>query len=530
MARPIASLLLALSLAIPWVPAGAEQVLNRGNIGLITSLDPHRITGTWENDVVGDLFEGLIAENDKAEPIPGQARRWEISGDRRVYTFYLRDDVRWSDGTPVTADDFEFAFKRLLSPASGFPYASQMYPISGAREYHSGRTSDPSLVGVIALDEKTLLIILSHPTSHFLTQLKHWSAYPLPRHIIQQHGNDWTEPGTLVSNGAFRLVSKSQPDGDRLVLERNPHYYDATAVELDRVVYTAEEDPVGGVARFRAGDFDIYPNFPADQYEALKDELGAQVQVHPYLGIYYFSLTMTKPPFDDARMRRAFALTVDREMIASTIRRTGEQPAYSFVPPGTLDYVPAELDFKAWTPRQRLDQARRLVAETGYGSYDKPLVFTLGYNTGEAHEQIAEAVASVWRQEFSAQVTLEETDAAQHFSRLQERVYEAGRAGWIADYNDAQNFLFLAEASAGALNYAAYSNADFDLLMEQAAGTPDKGARADLLQRAETMLLRDLPYVPVHYYVSQNLVSPAVKGFAGNLEDIHRSRWIGVTR
>lgn len=525
--RLVVGLALALALgALVTADGRAETVLTRGNIGAVASLDPHKITGTWENHVVGDLFEGLIAEDAEAKPIPGQAERWEISRDRRVYIFHLRANARWSNGEPVTAHDFEYAFQRILAPTTQAPYATMLYPVAGAREYHSGRMPDPNLVGVKALDDKTLLIILRHPAPYFLTLLKHWTAYPVPRKVVQAHGSAWTSPANIACNGAYCLEARS-PDGVTTTLVKNPYYYGSDRVAIDRVVFRSMPNPTLGLALFRTQGLDLYPDFPARKYAWLKQYLPDETRVAPYLGTYFYSFNLTRPPFDDLRVRRALTLTIDRGHIAEDIRGTGEVPAFSFVPLGVLNYQPARADFAEWPMAQRIEEAQALMTEAGF-SAETPLQLTLSYNEGENHRRIAEAVAEDWETALPVAVALAAKPVSDHYADLQAKDYQVGRAGWIGDYNDAQNFLFLGEALAGQLNYASYSNPDYDILMDKASAQEEVAPRADLMHQAEALLLRDLPYAPIYYYVSQNMVSTRVMGYQDNVEDIHRTRWLSL--
>ncbi len=524
--RTLTGLGLAAVLAIASaVTAGAEVVFHRGNDGEPESVDPHKVSGTWENRVVGDMFEGLVTENAKAEPIPGQAESWTISDDGLVYTFTLREDARWSNSEPVTAHDFEFAFKRILAPATAAKYATLLYPIKGAEAYNSGAAESADVVGARALDDRTLEVILENPTPYFITQLKHYTAYPVPRDLVEEHGDQWTKAENIASNGPYRMVE--WVPNSTITLVKNDQYHDADNVAIDRVVFHQIEDRSEGLKRFRAGEILMYPEFPVRQYGWLQENMPDKVRTSPYLGIYYYTVNTLREPFDNPAVRRALSLVIDRAIITDKIMGTGEVPAYSFVPLGALNYEPAYADFKDTPMADRIAEAQALMAEAGYGP-DNPLRFTLSYNTSENHRQVAIAISAMWKQALGVEAELYNSEVAVHYNDLQNENYDVGRAGWIGDYNDAQNFLFKGESRTAKLNYPRYSNAEFDALMRQAGETIDLEARAELMHQAEAIMMADMPYIPIYYYISRNLVSPQLQGFEDNIEDIHRTRWMSI--
>ena len=515
----VGSLLLATGLAASPLQA---DTLRLAIMGEPASLDPHKISGTWENDVVGDLFEGLVTEAADGDRIPGVAESWEVSEDGTVYTFSLRDDAEWSDGTPVTADDFVFAFRRILDPATAASYAYLLYPVKNAEAVYAGE-ADSDTLGIEALDERTLRITLERSTPYFLDQLAHYTAYPVPKHVVEQYGDDWSRPEHMVSNGAFMLEDwQSQT---RIEAVRNPHFHDAEDVALDEVVYFPIEERNTALNRFRAGEIDIAREFPTQQYDWLQDNLPDAVRVAPYLGIYYYAFnTRDGHATSDPRVREALSLAVRREVITGRILGTGEEPAYHFVPPDVAHYDGAELDFADLDQQARLERARQLMQEAGYGP-DNPLELQLRYNTSEDHRKVAIAVAAMWKP-LGVEVELYNSEVAVHYADIRQGDFDVARAGWIGDYNDAQNFLSLLEGGV-ANNYGAYANPAFDELMDRAAGTQDLDARAELMAEAERLALDDHAVLPIYDYVSRNLVSPTLTGWEPNIEDIHRSRWIG---
>ncbi|NIC05894.1 peptide ABC transporter substrate-binding protein [Billgrantia bachuensis] len=510
----------ALMASLAALPLHADT-LRIAIMGEPASLDPHKISGVWENDVAGDLFEGLVTEAADGERIPGVAESWEISEDGTVYTFQLRQDARWSDGKPVTAEDFVFAFRRILDPATAANYAYLLYPVKNAETVYEGE-AEPDTLGIEALDEHTLQITLERSTPYFLDQLSHYTAYPVPKHVVEEHGDRWSRPDNLVSNGPFKVQRwQSQT---RIEAVRNEHFHAADSVALDEVVYFPIEERNTALNRFRAGEIDIAREFPAQQYDWLQDNLPEATHTAPYLGIYYYVLNSREGhPTADPRVREALSLAVRREVITEQILGTGEEPAYSFVPPGVSHYEPATLDFADMSQDERMARARELMTEAGY-SPDNPLQLNLRYNTSEDHRKVAIAIGAMW-EPLGVEADLFNSEVAVHYADLRQGKFDVGRAGWIGDYNDAQNFLSLLEGGV-ANNYGAYANEEFDTLMSEAAETQDLDRRGEIMAEAERLALEDNATLPIYYYVSRNLVNPALQGWENNIEDIHRSRWV----
>lgn len=516
---------MAVMLTLSFTTSLQADTLRLAIMGEPASLDPHKISGTWENDVVGDLFEGLLTEAADGTRIPGVAASWDISDDGTVYTFTLRDDAKWSDGEPVTADDFVFAYQRILTPATAADYAYLLYPIKNAEAVYTGE-ADASTLGVEAIDATTLQVTLERSTPYFLEQLSHYTAYPVPRHAVEAHGNQWSRPGNMVSNGAFQLTEwQSQT---RITASRNPYFHDADAVALDEVVYFPIEERNTALNRFRAGEIDIAREFPTQQYQWLQDNLPDAVQVAPYLGIYYYVFNARDGHATaDPRVREALSLAVRREVITNHILGTGEVPAYSFVPPNVSHYAAPSLNFADLSQDERLERARELLQEAGYGP-DNPLELMLRYNTSEDHRKVAIAVAAMWKP-LGIDVELYNAEVAVHYADIRQGDFDVARAGWIGDYNDAQNFLSLLESNVSN-NYGAYSSPEFDALMSEAANTQDIDERAALMAEAEAIALDNSATLPIYYYVSRNLVSTDLVGWETNIEDIHRSRWVSFDR
>lgn len=512
----------ALAVSAVLVSPLSAATLNIHNGGDPTSLDPHKVSGDWENRIVGDIFEGLLTEDRGAQPIPGQAESWTISDDGLTYTFNLRDGIVWTDGTPVTAGDFEFALKRLMDPATAADYAYLQYPIKNAEAVNGGTITDLDELGVKALDDKTLEITLKQPTPYFLGALTHYTAYPIPKHVVEAKGAEWVKIGNIVTNGPY-LPTEWVP-GSHVTTVKNDAYYDAENVTIESAKFFVLEDEAAALKRYRAGDFDIMTEFPTDQYEWMKTNMPGEPQVAAFAGLYYYVVNHNKPPFDNADVRQALAMSINREVIGPQILGTGELPAYSWVPPGMADYgEPAHFSWKDLPYGEKVSQAKTLLEKAGFNS-DNPLALQLRYNTNENHKRIAVAIAAMWKQ-LGIDVSLYNTEVKVHYDELQRNILDIGRAGWLADYNDAHNFLNLLEADIPN-NYGRFSNAEFDALMDQSNGIVDLEKRAAVMKQAEQIALDQTAAIPIYYYLSRNVVSPKVKGFENNVFDIHRTRWL----
>ncbi|HEX5795111.1 MAG TPA: peptide ABC transporter substrate-binding protein [Geminicoccaceae bacterium] len=504
----------------------AAGELRIANSGEPDTLDPHHVEGVWENRIIGDMFLGLTTEAADGSVIPGAAESWEVSDDGTVYTFALREH-NWSDGTPVSADDFVFALQRILDPAEAAEYASLLYTIKNAQALNEGAIEGMDQLGVRALDPKTLEITLEGPTPYFIEQLTHYTAFPVPEHKVEELGDDWIKPGNLVGNGAYTVVEWLP--NTHVKSQKNEAFYDAANVAIDTVYFFPAEERNAATKRFRAGEIDVQYDFASEQIDWLEENLPEETRIAPWLGIYYYAINTRQAPFDKPALRQALAMAIDREAITDKVLRTGEIPAYSFVPPGTGNYgEPAYVSWKGMPYDERLAKAKQLMAEAGFGP-DNPLELTLRYNTSENHKKIAIAVAAMWKA-LGVQTELFNAEVKVHYNDIQEGNFQVARAGWIADYNDAQNFLYLMDSATGVLNYAGYASEEFDRLMREASATADLEQRAGLLHKAEAVAMEDMPNIPINYYVSKNLVAKHVKGWVDNTKDIHRTRWLAVER
>ena len=520
----IAVVIIAAVLAmVGWGAVVADTVYHRGTGGVPETLDPHKASTLVEMNILRDLYEGLVTYDANAELIPGAADHWEISGDGTVYTFHMRENAEWSNGEPVTAGDFVFSFRRIVAPETASRYAAALYPIRNARKVSAGKL-DPSELGVTAIDDKTLEIALEASTPYFMDLLGHPSAVPVHPPSVEKYGDAFVKPGNMVSNGAY-MLEDTVPNA-RITLFKNPYFHDASTVAIDEVVFHPVEDSSSALRRFIAGDFDSVDTVPTGQAAWMRGHLGNRFHVSPYLGVEYYAINTAKPPFDDPHVRQALSMAIDREFLAGKIWNGTMLPGYSFVPPGIPSYgEPVMPIYKEQSILDREDEAMALMRQAGYGP-DNPLKITLRYNTKEKHKKTALAVAEMWKP-LGVEVALVNSDAATHYAMLKNKGdFDIARASWIADYADAQNFLFLLQGDNPRLNYASYANPAFDALMDRAAGTVDAEERKAILHRAQAILERDQPNIPLMYYSAKNLISDGLKGWKDNILDIHLSRWM----
>lgn len=505
-------------------PADDGRTLRRGISANPDTLDPHRSSAQWENIIIGDMFQGLFTDDAAGKPIPGLAKSWTVSEDGLVWTIEMRDDAKWSDGVPVTAEDFVFSFRRLQDPALGAQYASMLWLIKNAEAVNAA-TLPAQELGVRALGPHTLEITLEYPAPYLPSLLKHYSTFAVPKHVVEKFGLQWTRPENIVTNGPYRLVSWRT--GDSVVVERNPEWKDE-GLCFDRVVYYPYTD-LDAVERFiERGRLDINNAFAGQKKAELERRFPGWVRTHPGLITTYWSFQLEKPPFDDVRVRRALSLALDREFMVDQVLTPGFLPAYSLVPPGIDNYRSgaAQVDWKDWPREQRLSEARRLLEEAGFGP-DNPLRFTYIYRSTSDNPKVAPVADANWREIADwVQPSIELQDTKVLYERLRQKDFEVADGAWVADYNDPFNYLYLLDSDTGQQNYSNYSSPEYDNLLTQANATADLAARAELLIRAEQIMLDDAPITTMWFQVTQNLVDPTLTGWSDNPEDVHRSRWL----
>ena len=497
-------------------PGGREQgFLHLGNGSEPESLDPHLTTGVPEYNIISALMEGLIREDPVTlDAQPGVAESWDISEDGLTYTFTFREDARWSNGDPVTADDFVYSFRRILSPELGAEYAYMLYILKNAEAYHNGALEEPEALGVRAPDARTLVITLENPAPYFLKMLNHHSFYPVHPPTVEAHGgphdrgNTWARPEHYVGNGPFLLETWQLNHRIRLV--RNPQYWNADQVRLDGIVFHPVEDQQTEERMFRDGRLHMTAGVPLARIERYRRENSPVFVSHPYLATYYYLINTDKPPFDDVRVRRALAMAIDREAITERVLRAGEVPAFWFTPPDTGGFTSNQ------ALEENVEEARRLLAEAGYPGGEGFPRFELLYNTLEAHRQIAQVVQQMWRENLGIDCELVNQEWQVYMATRRDMNFDVARAGWAGDFADPHNFLDLHMSTSGN-NHTNWSDPEYDRLIREATGVTDDAERHALYDQAEAILLRDMPLIPVYWYTKTYLLDPAVRGLHPNI-------------
>ena len=490
--------------------------LHIGNGGEPT-LDPHRYNLNLEEKILADLFEGLTAHDAAGRIVPGAAESWSVSEDGLTWTFRLREDARWSDGVPVTAADFVYSLRRLLDPATAASLAYFLYAIDGAASVNAGKTP-PDELAARALDTHLLEIRLAQPFPFFAERLIYPTGYPVPKHVVEGLGDDWVKPGKMVTNGAF-VLAEWQPQGF-VRAEKNPHFRNAENVRLDAVTYYPTADRNAAYNRYRNGELHIIGDFPPGEIGWLKREMTDHIHLSPLLSIMYLVFNVTEPPFDNARVRRALALAIDRDILTDRVLESGEVPSVSFVPPMVADYS------SAVAPRA-VDQeaARRMLAQAGYGG-DKPLRVTLRYIAGADNKKVQVAIAAMWKA-IGVETALHHAELNAHFAELRQGNFHVAQAGWFGG-NNPEHYLELFMSTTGDVNYGRFANADVDALMADAKRTAGLDGRLALLRQAEVAALDLDPVVPLYAVTIRSLVNPRVTGWRSNARNVHPARYLDV--
>jgi oligopeptide transport system substrate-binding protein len=488
------------------------------------SLDPQKARSVESQGILRDLCEGLTTLDKSAGVAPGVATGWTVSTDGRKYTFNLRPDARWSNGERVVAADFVAALRRLADPATASAYAQVIDVIENASDVVAGK-KPPESLGVHAPGDSTVVIDLATPAAYLPSLLSHTSACPVHRPTMTQHRSDLAKPGVMVSNGAFIL--KEWVQGSHILVTRNHHYWNDAATRLDAVKYLLIPDESAELTRYRAGGLHTTYVVPRGQFDWIQANLAGELHITPQLNTYFYGFNLDKAPFKDhPGLRRALSLVIDRDKLARSVLRVGELPAYGWVPPGVSHYTSQSFDYRDRPEADRIAEARRLYAQAGY-SAAKPLAFELRYNAGEVHNKVAVAVASMWKEALGVEARLTAVEFKSLLQDIDRGDVEVFRSSWSGDYNDAYTFAQYFKSNFG-INLPRYRSPEYDSLVGAAAVEIDADRRAELLQSAERVVLRDHPLMPIYFYVNKHLVKPEVDGWYDNVMNVVYSKDLGL--
>ena len=509
------------------VQGNRAGILHFGNGTEPQGLDPHVVTGIPEMNIVNALFEGLAVKNPYTlEPEPGVAQSWDISADGLTITFHLNPEAQWSNGDPITAEDFVWSWRRALNPAMGNQYAYMLYPLVNAEAFATGQLDDFAAVGVAALDEHTLQVRLNAPTPYFIQLMDHHSTFPVHRPTIEKHGKStdrftrWTRVENIVGNGAFRL--KDWQLNRRLVVEKSDTYWDSDRVQLNGIVYYPTENTSSEERMFRVGQLHYTQTIPLDKIPVYRAKEDSPYVNAPYIGTYYYLLNINEPPLNDVRVRQALAMTVDRDRLTSTVLHGSNVPAYSITPPGTLGYQPPTLF------GYDVEKARQLMAEAGYPNGEGWPGLELTYNTSEAHLKIAVALQQMWKDALNIDVTLANQEWKVYLDSVDQMNFQMARRGWIGDYVDPNNFLDLFLCGGGN-NSTGFCDPVFDdMIQQQAPRAKTREERYAIFDAAETRLMEQMPIIPIYTYTSNHLIHPSVQGVPSNLMDSVNFRYVSL--
>ena len=502
-------------LSVALLSIADDRVLHIGNTAEPGTLDPHRYFSNAEEHILKDLFLGLTTMGPGGEILPGTALSWSVSESGLTWDFELDRGAKWSNGKPLTADDFVFGFRRQQDPQTASPLAHFLYCLKNAEAINSGAMPKESL-GVYAIGPATLRIELERPFPFLLERLLYPIAYPIPEHVVKAHGNDWVKRENWVSNGAY-VLGRWNPQ-EYVELVKNPLFRSADKVAIEKVRYYPLSEPATAYNRYLAGDMNIIHGYPRNLIDTVIADRPDEVRNVPLQSIMYLVFNVQKPPFDDARIREALALAIDKTKITSKLLGVGEIPSSTISPPTVDGFLNDAID-----AAPDANKAQHLLTEAGFNA-DNPLEITLRYISGEENKRVHIAIASMW-QEIDVKTTLHHTNLATHFSDLQSGEFQVAQAGWFGE-NNPEHYIELLWSKIGPANYGRYASAAFDEIFENARNTANLDRRLELLAQAERVAIREYPIVPLYVTVTLNLINVDVSGWEPNGRNLHPARYL----
>lgn len=481
------------------------------------TIDPTLNTSSGAGSIIDNAFEGLMRLDENEKAIPGVAESVDESADGLVYTFHLREDAKWSDGQGVTAKDFEYSWVRALTKETAAEYAYQLFYIKNGQKFNEGKATRDEL-GIKVIDDYTLEVTLESPTAYFKELTAFTTYMPLREDIVSADPEGWAlDPATYVSNGPFKLVQWDIKD--QLVLEKNEEYWNAKEIKLPGVVFKLVTDQNTAYASLKAGDFDMVDTVPPSEIASGQEE--GLVTIYPNLATYMLVLNVgkqstlpedVKKVLNDPKVRRALSISIDRKAIVENVTKSGQVPAYSYVPKGILNEEGKDFADKEYydANQANVEEAKKLLAEAGYPNGEGLPTLEFMYNTEGDHKLVAQAIQQDWAK-IGVNVELVNQEWKVFLNTRQEGQYEIARHGWSGDYVDPMTFLDL-WVTGGGNNDAGYSNAEYDALVNQAKAEGDQAKRWELMRQAEDILMEDMPIIPLYYYTKVKAAKPEVKG------------------
>ncbi|MDA5547832.1 ABC transporter substrate-binding protein [Yersinia massiliensis] len=513
------------------VPAGTvlaeKQEIVRHIKDEPASLDPIKAVGLIEAQVDRDLFEGLVNQNAQGEVVPGVASHWQTT-DNQTYIFTLRRDAKWSNGDPVTAQDFVYSWRRLVDPKSLSPFAwfAELAGVENAQQIIAG-TMSPDTLGVSAVDQYTLKVKLNRPVPYFPSLTANFSLFPVPQSVVEKYGSDWTKVGNLVGNGAFKLQDRVV--NEKLVLVPNEHYWDHANTVLTKVTFIPINQEANATKRYQAGDIDITESFPKNLYQKLLKDIPDQVYTPDQLGTYYYAFNTQRAPTNDVRVRKALSYAIDRKIIAEKVLGTGEKPAYHFTPDVTAGYHPVANALQQQDQDELNAQAKALLHAAGYGP-DKPLKLSLLYNTSDNNQKLAIAIASMWKKTLGVDVQMINQEWKTYIDSRNTGNFDVVRASWVGDYNEPSTFLSLLTSTHSG-NIAKFKSENYDHVLNEASRQTNPKLLNDDYNKAEQIIAEQVPIAPIYQFTNGRLIKPWVKGYPIiNPEDVAYSHTMYIIK
>lgn len=501
---------------------GEPGVIVIGNQQDPRSIDPHRTAGVPEANIMLNLYDGLTGYNPKtAEPEPQLATSWEHNADSSVWTFHLREGATWTDGVPIRADDFVYSWRRAADPATACPYANLIYYVKNGQAIAEGDEPDVTKLGVRALDPLTLEVTLERPTAFFIAMTPHYVFCAVPRHAIEKWGNDWISVEHHVSSGPFRLAYRVPYD--RIVLEKWDGHWDAARVTLRKAVFLPADDLNTAVNLYKANELHVTAGggqaVPTAFVKALRGKKDFHIEAE--YGVYYYSLNVKKPPLDNVLVRRALNMAIDKVALCEKVMQAGQQPAANFVPPNTPGYPYPK------APEYDPEGARALLAQAGYPGGKNFPTLQIYFNTLESHRQVAEAIQNMLKHELGIPVELANQEWQVFQATREGRRFDIARDGWIADYLDPNTFLDLFQADT-LNNHPGWVDPTYSKLLGEANREADPARRMELLAKCESILIDQMPVLPLYFYASVKLQKPYIAGWYDNPLDQHQLKYVSI--